>query len=88
MAEVYLLGKSIYALLIEKLSGTSQANQEIEWRMWKMVREPVRPIITQVSAWKEENKELAIKELRERKRVRKRQAELANELISILFAPT
>lgn len=86
LAEVYLLGKSIYALLIEKLSGTSQANQEIEWRMWKMVREQVRPIITQVSQWKEENKELAIKELRERKRVRKRQTELAKELISVLFA--
>jgi len=88
LAKVYLLGKSIYALLIEKLSGTSQANQELEWRMWKMVMEQVRPIITQVSEWKEENKELAMRELRERKRHRKRQTELASELISVLFTFT
>ncbi len=88
LAKVYLLGKSIYALLIEKLSGTSQANQELEWRMWKMVMEQVRPIITQLSEWKEENKELAMRELRERKRHRKRQTELASELISVLFTFT
>ncbi len=75
-------------MLIEKLSGTSQANQEIEWRMWKMVREQVRPIIMQASKWKEANKELAIKQLRERKRHRKRQTELASELISVLFTFT
>lgn len=88
LAAVYLLGKSIYAILIEKLSGTSRANQELEWRLWKMVVEQVRPLLTQVREWKRENKELALIVLRERKRRRKRQRELANELISILFTFT
>lgn len=88
LSEVYLLGKSLYALLIEKRAGKLKETKEIEWRVWKMTAEQVRPIITQVRQWREEYVELAMNELRERKRRRKRQSEIASELISTLLSTT
>lgn len=84
LSAVYLLGKSIYALLIARRAGKiSKTNEiEIEWRLWKLVVEQVRPIITQVSMWREEYVASAMKQLRERKRRRRRQSELASELIT------
>lgn len=84
ISEVYLLGKSLYALLIEKRAGKLKETKEIEWRVWKMMAAQVRPIITQVWEWKEEYIEKAMNQLRERKRRRKRQSQLACELINIL----
>lgn len=84
ISEVYLLGKSLYALLIERRAGKLKETKEIEWRVWKMIAEQVRPLITQVRKWKEEYVELAMNQLRERKRRRKRQSQLAGELINVL----
>ena len=84
LSEVYLLGKSLYALMIEKRAGKLKETKEIEWRVWKIIADQVRPIITQVWKWKEEYIELAMNQLRERKRRRKRQSQLACELINIL----
>ncbi len=82
ISEVYLLGKSLYALLIAKRSGQLKGALEVEWRVWKMMREELNPIINQVKHWQKENIEQAIKQMKERKRHRKRQTEHGNELIS------
>ena len=81
LAEVYLLGKSLYALLIERRVGRLGKVKELEWRVWKLVAEQVRPQITQISMWQAEYLEAAVKQLQERKRRRRRQSELANELL-------
>ena len=88
LAQVYLLGKSLYALLIERRAGKSGQGQELAWRMWKLVAEQVRPLITQISNWQEEYLEAALKQLRERKRRRRRQSELANELLMKVLSTT
>jgi hypothetical protein len=86
ISEVYLLGKSLYALLIAKRSGQMKSAKELQWRVWKMMREELNPCISQVGQWKKENIEQAIKQMKERKRKRKRQTEHANELISRLLS--
>ena len=86
ISEVYLLGKSLYALLIERRAGKLKEIKEIEWRVWKMMAEQIRPIITQVRKWKEDYVELAMNRLRERKRRRKRQSNLASELLNTLLS--
>ena len=88
LAEVYLLGKSLYALLIARRAGQLRGTQEIAWRTWKLAAEQVRPLITQVSCWKEQYMEQAINQLRERKRHRKRQLQLANDLITKCLSTT
>jgi hypothetical protein len=85
LSEVYLLGKSLYALMIERRSGRLKNTQAIKWRVWKMIVEQVRPIISQVRNWQEDYVEPALKQLRERKRQRRRQSEIANEVINYLF---
>lgn len=84
LSKVYLLGKSIYALLIERRSGKMRETKEIEWRIWKLIGEQLRPIITQVGNWKKENIEKATKQLKERSRKRRRQLEIAQELLNAL----
>lgn len=88
LSEVYLLGKSVYALLIERRAGKLKDPQEIQWRVWKMRAEQVRPLITQVSRWQEEYLEQALNQLRERKRHRKRQLQLAHELLTKVLSTT
>lgn len=86
LSEVYLLGKSIYALLIAKKAGELKEIKEIEWRVWKLMKEQLRPIITQVRNWKAEYMEQAIKQIKERKRRRKRQLEMALELLNVVIS--
>lgn len=81
LSVVYLLGKSLYALLIERRAGRLGKVQALEWRVWKLVAEQVRPQITQISSWKAAYLKPALKQLRERKRRRRRQSELADELL-------
>jgi Transposase DDE domain len=88
LSEVYLLGKSIYALLIAKRAGEFKETKEIEWRVWQLMAEQIRPIITQVRNWKKEYVEQASYQLKERKRRRKRQLEVARELLSIVMSIT
>jgi len=86
LSEVYLLGKSIYALLIAKRAGEFKEIKEVEWRVWQLISEQLRPIITQVSNWKKEYVEQAKHQLKERKRRRKRQSEVAQELLSVVMS--
>jgi hypothetical protein len=46
LAHVYLLGKILYALIVEKRALRSENTREIEWRMWKMIAEQIRGWIT------------------------------------------
>ena len=88
LSEVYLLGKSIYALLIAKRAGELKETKEIEWRVWNLIAEQIRPLITQVKNWKKEYVEEAKHQLKERKRRRKRQLEVAQELLSVVMSIT
>ncbi len=88
LAKVYLLGKSLYALLIAKRSGCLKSAAECAWRVWKIIGEEINPQISQVRNWKKENLDQAIKQMKERKRHRKRQMEDADELISKLLTTT
>ncbi|MCA1626299.1 MAG: IS4 family transposase [Acidobacteria bacterium] len=86
ISEVYLLGKSLYALLIAKRGGELKTGAEMQWRVWKMIREEITPQINQVGRWKKENLEQAVKQMKERKRKRKRQSEEASELLIKLLS--
>lgn len=88
LSEVYLLGKSIYALLIAKRAGEFKEIKEIEWRVWKLISEQLRPVITQVRNWKKEYIEQAKQQLKERKRKRKRQWEMAETLVRVVISNT
>lgn len=86
LAEAYLLGKSVYALLIARRSGKLKAGEEVTWRLWKMIREELNWQINQVWRWEKENLEQAIKQMKERKRHRKRQMESAAGLLSKIMS--
>lgn len=88
LSEVYLLGKSIYALLVAKRAGELKEIKEIEWRVWQLTAEQIRPMITQVGNWKKEYVEQAKHQLKERKRRRKRQSEMAQTLLSVVMSVT
>ena len=88
LSEVYLLGKSIYALLIAKKAGEFKEIKEIEWRVWQLIKEQLRPIITQVRNWKKEYIEPAKQQMKERKRKRKRQWEMAQTLLRVVILNT
>ena len=88
LSEVYLLGKSLYALLIARRSGQFKQAKEVEWRVWKMVRQELDVCICQVKSWKKENIFKAIKQMKERKRHRKSQLERGRELITRILSAT
>jgi hypothetical protein len=86
ISEVYLLGKSLYALLISRRSGQLKEAKQVEWRVWKMVKQELEVCISQVKRWKKENIKQAIKQMKERKRKRKSQLEQGRELITRLLS--
>ena len=67
---------------------TLKETKEIEWRVWNLIAEQIRPLITQVKNWKKEYVEEAKHQLKERKRRRKRQLEVAQELLSVVMSIT
>lgn len=52
LAKVYLLGKCLYILLVEKLGGKLSGGKEVAWQVWEMVKEEIRPLITESRMWK------------------------------------
>lgn len=46
LAEVYLLGKSLYAIMIEKRALRMTRNRDVEWRLWRIVADQIRGWIT------------------------------------------
>jgi hypothetical protein len=72
LAQVYLLGKIVYALMIERRARHIVGDRTVEWRIWKMVAEQLRPRITLSVFQPDEIESEVVKVLKERSRKRKR----------------
>jgi hypothetical protein len=72
LAHVYLLGKMLYALIIEQRALRSENTREIEWRMWKMISEQIRGWITLSLHEDKAPSREALEVLKERPRKRER----------------
>lgn len=72
LARVYLLGKIIYALMIEKRAMLAAPDRIAEWRVWKIVAEQLRPKITLSTLQLDVIMPDALKMLKERSRKRRR----------------
>lgn len=72
LAHVYLLGKIIYALIVEKRAMRAASDRTVEWRVWKIVAEQLRPKITLSTLQPDVIEPDAIKVLKERSRKRHR----------------
>jgi hypothetical protein len=72
LARVYLLGKIIYALMIENRAMLAAPDRTVEWRVWKMVAEHLRPKITLSGLQLDVIEPDTLKVLKERSRKRRR----------------
>lgn len=84
LARVYLLGKIIYALMIEKRAMLAAPDRIAEWRVWKIVAEQLRPKITLSNLQLEVIEPDALKVLKERSRKRRRLRETITGFIESL----
>jgi hypothetical protein len=93
LAEVWLHGKLLYALMLERRmrrslgDAWSRLDQErlaTWWRVWGMLKDEIAPLITGALFWKEEAWEACLKVLAERPRRRKLQ-QLPPEAIDVLY---
>jgi len=93
LAEVWLHGKLLYALLLERRMrrqlGDTWSRLDRErlatwWRVWGMLKDAIAPMITGALFWKEEAWEACLKVLAERPRRRKLQ-QLPSEAIDVLY---
>ncbi len=93
LASVWLHGKLLYALMLErrmrrKLGGSwSRLDGERSgtwWRVWGLLKDEIRPMVTGVDFWKEEAWEACLEVLAERPRRRKYQ-QLPPEAIAVLY---
>lgn len=94
LAEVWLYGKLLYALLIERRmrrqmgDGWVRLEQERKlslWRPYKLIKEQLTPLITGVMYWKQRWRE-CLQVLGERPRARKLQ-QLPTDATALLHAP-
>lgn len=93
LAHVWLHGKLLYALMLErrmrrKLGGSwSRLDAERSgtwWRVWGLLKDEIRPMVTGVYFWREEGWEACLQVLAERPRRRKLQ-QLPPEAIAVLY---
>lgn len=93
LAHVWLHGNLLYALMLErrmrrKLGGSwSRLDAERSgtwWRVWGLLKDEIRPMVTGVYFWKEEGWEACLQVLAERPRRRKLQ-QLPPEAIAVLY---
>jgi hypothetical protein len=93
LAEVWLHGKLLYALMLERRmrrqlgarwGWLDQERLGTWWRLWGMLKEEIAPIITGALFWKAEAWESCLKVLAERPRRRKLQ-QLPPEAIDMLY---
>jgi Transposase DDE domain len=91
LAEVWLLGKLLYALVVERRarrrrgadwSGLDRERRGTFWRVWKLSQDEVSVHILGVAAWREEGWEACMKVLMERPRRRTLQR-LPDEVIDM-----
>ena len=93
LAAVWLHGKLLYALLLERRMrrqlGDTWSRLDHErlatwWRVWGMLKDEIAPMITGALFWKEEAWEACLKVVAERPRRRKLQ-QLPSEAIHVLY---
>ena len=72
LAQVYLLGKSLYALMIERRALRLSRDREVEWRIWRIVADQIRNWITLSELFDSKINHHVLKVLKERPRKRKR----------------
>ena len=91
LAEVWLLGKLLYALVVERRArrqfGADWSRLDEErrgtfWRVWKLIQDEVGVHVLGVEAWREEGWEACMKVIMERPRRRKLQR-LPDEVIDM-----
>jgi hypothetical protein len=96
LAEVWLLGKLLYALLVERRArrrlGADWSRLDRErrgtfWRVWKLIQDEVSIHILGVEAWRAEGWEVCLAVLMERPRRRKLQR-LPDEVIDVYHSLT
>ena len=88
LAQVYLLGKIVYALMIERRARRAVGDRTVEWRVWKMVAEQFRPRITLSVFQQDEIKSEVLKVLKERSRKRQRlRDQISGALLSLQRKP-
>lgn len=84
LAQVYLLGKSLYAIMIEKRALRMTRNREVEWRLWRIVADQIRGWITLSDFLDFELNRDVLKVLKERPRKRPRLRTKIAGLVKIL----
>jgi hypothetical protein len=93
LAEVWLHGKLLYALLLERRMrrqlGDTWSRLDHErlatwWRVWGMLKDEIAPMITGALFWKDDAWVACLKVLAERPRRRKLQ-QLPSEVIAVLY---
>lgn len=72
LAQVYLLGKSLYAVMIEARALRMTRNRDVEWRLWRLVADQIRGWITLSDFIEPEVNRDVLKVLKERSRKRPR----------------
>jgi len=72
LAQVYLLGKSLYALMIEMRALRMTRTRDVEWRVWRIIADQVRNWITLSHLLDPEINRNVLKVLKERSRKRQR----------------
>lgn len=95
LGKVWLLGKLIYASLLERRArrrcGPEWTRLDTErsgtwWRVWKMIQREIAPLITLEQCWAEESWPAALRVLAERRRKRRLQS-LPAEVVVWLRRP-
>jgi len=84
LAQVYLLAKIIYALMIERRAQLVAQDRTIEWRLWKIIAEQFRHRITMASYQRDEIPPDVLKVLKERPRKRPRLVDKISAALHIL----
>jgi len=84
LAQVYLLGKIVYALMIEKRASLIVGGRTVEWRVWKMIGEQIRPRITLAVFQHDEIRPEVLGVLKERIRKRPRLRDQISDALNML----
>ncbi len=71
LAKVYLLGKLLYSLIVERRTLRLKQGKDVEWRLWKLIARQIKASITFPNQLNDEIENDVLKVLKERSRKRK-----------------
>ncbi len=86
LAQVYLLGKSLYALMIERRALKMSPNRDVEWRLWRIVADQIRNYITLSDVIDPKITPIVMKVLKERNRKRRRLRTKISKIVTSMTA--